>query len=276
MSVSREKKKIANVWGASPAGTTHAAGAVPGTKEFFERVMNIRSTYELPWLSELIPFSSFRDKRIIEVGCGAGYDAFEFCRNGANYIAIDITPENVDRTKKHLGYYDYKPEVMVGDAENLQFKKENFDVVFSNGVLHHTPDIVKSFQEVYRVLRSGGEFWVIVYHRDSIFYWVSLLLTSYILRLGFLKRSFKERLAMIEYTTSDELPIVNVYSRKTLKAMLVNTGFVLEFLCVRKLTREDLPGIPVFSRLYRFIPQEWLNQVGKLFGWYLIARAKKV
>jgi len=264
------------VWGASPAGSTFGGGAEPGTKEFFENVLSKRSTYEQPWLFELVPFPSFRDKKVLELGFGAGYDAYEFCRNGADYTGIDITPENVERTQKHLGFYGYTPHVMEGDAENLQFADESFDALFSNGVLHHTPDIEKSFQSAHRVLKHGGEFWVIVYHRDSVFYWISLLLVNHILKLGFLKRSFKERLSMVEYTTSNILPIVNVYSRREMQNLLKKAGFTVESVCVRKLVKEDIPSIPLIGRVWRFIPQQWLDLVGKVFGWYIIVKAKKL
>ena len=148
-------------------------------------------------------------------------------------------------------------------------------MVFSNGVLHHTPDIEKSFSEVHRVLKPGGDFWVIVYHRNSIFYWMSLWFVEHLLKLGFLKRSFKERLSMIEFSTSHELPIVNVYSRATLRNMLEQAGFSVSALWVRKLLREDLPAIPLLNMFYNFIPQEVLDKAGKYFGWYLIALAHK-
>lgn len=271
--MSKESSKT--VWGATPAGSTFGGGADPGTKEFFENVLRKRSTYELLWLSELIPFASFRNKKVLELGCGAGYDAYEFYRNRADYTGIDITPENIERTMRHLGFYGYFPKVMEGDAENLEFEDESFDVVFSNGVLHHTPYIEKSFREAYRVLKQGGEFWVIIYHKNSIFYWITLLLVDHLLKLGFLKRSFNERLSMIEYTTSKELPLVNVYSRRNLKKLLEKSEFTIKSIWVRKLVNEDLPALPLVGRLWRFIPQRWLDFVGKFFGWYVIARAKK-
>lgn len=264
------------VWGASPAGSTYAKGAAPGTKEFFENVVIQRSTYEMPWLYDLVPFSSYRGKKVLEIGCGAGYDAYEFCRNGVDYTGIDITPENPVRTKKHLGFFGYTPKVLEGDAERLSFKDETFDVVFSNGVLHHTPDIISSFKEAYRILRPSGEFWVIVYHKNSIFYWVTLGLFDHILKFGFLKRSFSERLSMIEYTASGKLPLVNAYSRKELRRMLKGSGFTVESIWVRKLIKEDLPPFPFLGRLWKFIPQRLLDTVGKSFGWYVIARAKKL
>jgi ubiquinone/menaquinone biosynthesis C-methylase UbiE len=274
-SVKITKKASQLVWGASPAGTTFGGGFEPGTKDFFENVLSKRSQYEMPWLFELVPFSSFCNKEVLELGCGAGYDAYEFCCNGAKYTGIDITPENINRTRKHLNYYGYSPTLLEGDAENLSFEDKTFDAVYSLGVLHHTPDIQKSFNEAYRVLKPSGDFWVIVYHKNSIVYWLTLLLVDHWLRLGFLKRSFKERLSMVEYTTSDSLPLVNVYSRSSLKKLLNNAGFTVEGLWVRKLVHLDLPAIPLVCRLWRFVPQPLLDFVGKSFGWYVIAKAKK-
>jgi SAM-dependent methyltransferase len=269
------KIKSKAVWGATPAGATYGGGAVPGSKDFFESVVYKRSTYEMPWLYEIVPFSSFRRKSVLELGCGAGYDAYELCRNGAYYTGIDITPQNIERTKKHLGYYGYSPEVLEGDAENLSFEGNTFDMVFSNGVLHHTPDIERSFREAYRVLRPGGEFWVILYHKHSVFYWLKLFFTDQILKFGFLKRSLKERLSMIEYTTSKDRPLVNVYSRSQVRKLLHHAGFSVESMWVRKLLKEDLPEIYVIWRLWQYIPQRWLDFLGKYFGWYVIAKATK-
>jgi len=234
-----------------------------------------RSTYEMPWLEKIVPFSTFKGKHVLELGCGAGYDAYEFCRNGTHYTGIDITPENIKRAKLHLSFYGFSPVLQKGDAENIQFVTNNFDIVFSNGVLHHTPDISKSFQETKRVLKDGGEFWVILYHKNSIFYWLTLFLFDHIFRLGFLKRSFKERLAMIEYTTSEALPLVNVYSRNELKRLLIASGFEVETIWIRKLVKEDMPGIPLISPIWKYIPQRVYDKIGEYVGWYIIAKAIK-
>jgi 2-polyprenyl-3-methyl-5-hydroxy-6-metoxy-1,4-benzoquinol methylase len=139
----KERSRV--VWGTTPAGTIRGGGAMPGTKNFFENVLDKRFTYEMPWLLQLVPFASFNKMKVLELGCGAGYDAYQFCRNGADYTGIDIVPENIERAKMHLGFYGYAPKVMEGDVENLPFEDERFEVIFSNGVLHHTPDIGKSF-----------------------------------------------------------------------------------------------------------------------------------
>jgi ubiquinone/menaquinone biosynthesis C-methylase UbiE len=270
----RQQAAVA-VWGASPAGSAFADGAAPGTREFFERVLRLRSTYEMPWLPDVVPFATFRGRRVLELGCGAGYDAYELCRAGAIYTGIDITPENILLTRQHLGFFGFEPNVEEADAERLPFPDGSFDVVYSNGVLHHTPDISKAIGEAYRVLRPGGVFYVIVYHRDSIFYWLTLRLVDHFLRGGYGHRSFKERLAMVEYTTSDQLPLVNVYSRRQIGELLAAVGFHPRGTRVRKLVPEDLPEIPVLRRMWSHLSQRWLDRVGLKWGWYLIAFASK-
>lgn len=272
---SETKSRTRSVWGASPAGTTHAPGLTPGTREFFEQARERRRTEELPFLHELIPFDAWKGKRVLELGCGAGFDAYDLCAAGCDYTGIDITPENPERTKQHLGFYGFSPRVMVADAEKLPFEAGSFDVVFSNGVLHHTPDMSASFQEAARVLRSEGEFWVILYHRHSIFHWVTLFLVRHLLLLGFLKMSFRERLARIEYTTADTHPLVNVYSRHELADILTRSGFVVRDLWVRKLSPEDLPNLPMLRSLWRTVPRRWLELLGRRWGWYVVARGVK-
>lgn len=264
------------VWGASPAGTTFAEGEEPGTRAFFDKVLAKRATVEMPWLAEVVPFASFAGRRVIELGCGAGYDAYAICRAGATYTGIDVTPENVTRTRRHLALYGFEPTVREGDAERLEFPDASFDVAYSNGVLHHTPNIARSFAEAHRVLAPGGEFWVLLYHKHSIFHWVSLGLVDHWMKLGFRRQSFRDRLASIEYTTSGRLPIVNVYSRREVSTLLRAAGFEVTSTAVRKLVPEDLPALPLIGRLWRRVPQSLLDAVGRRFGWYVVAHARKV
>jgi hypothetical protein len=80
---------------------------------------------------------------------------------------------------------------------------------------------------------------------------------------------------MIEYTTSKDRPLVNVYSRSQVRKLLHHAGFSVESMWVRKLLKEDLPEIYVIWRLWQYIPQRWLDFLGKYFGWYVIAKATK-
>jgi SAM-dependent methyltransferase len=274
-SPTNDKERSIRVWENSPAGTIHAPDETPGTMEFFRKVLERRNGYEMPWLLQVVPFGEFAGRTVLEIGCGAGYDAVAFCRHGARYLGFDIVGRNVRIARAHLEHLGLEATFFRADAENVPVREGGVDVVFSNGVLHHTPDILTAFREALRVLRRGGEFWVIIYHRDSIFYWVKLYLWDHLLKRGYRERSFRERLSMIEYTTSDALPLVNVYSRGQLRRLLKEAGFLVRSIRVRKLLREDLPDLPVLWRVWRHIPQRWLDRIGTRFGWYVIAHAVK-
>lgn len=273
-----EKDQIKNtsksVWGASPAGWTFGQGYQKGTKEFFEAVLHKRFTWECDWLDDIVDFKRFNNKKVLEVGCGAGYDAYQFCKHGALYTGIDITPDNPIIAKKHLSYYGYEADIQEMDVESLSLIKQ-FDYVYSFGVLHHTPDMQKALQNMYNSLKIGGEIQIIVYHKYSIFYLLNVVIFTWIIKLKFLKMSLKTVRSHIEYSTNQERPLVNVYSKRQLKTMLQKAGFVIIKTEVRKLVTEDLPGIPFIMKLYKFIPSIVLQKLSHYFGWYLSVRALK-
>jgi ubiquinone/menaquinone biosynthesis C-methylase UbiE len=207
--------------------------------------------------------------KVLEIGFGPGFDALTFMSHGAIYSGVDITPENVDRTKSHLGYFGYSPDVREADAENLPFPAGSFDVVYSNGVLHHTPHIELAFAEAARVLRPGGNFYVILYHRNSIFARVSSVLSAAIRGIP-----IGDRFRNLEHNEAGESPLVNIYSRKELADMLMRSGFDVKAVDVRKLLAEDMPFCrPPLSLVYRSIPQWVYDVFGKAFGWYVIGHA---
>jgi ubiquinone/menaquinone biosynthesis C-methylase UbiE len=269
------KNAAASVWNASPAGSTFGSDTSIGSVEFFEKVKEKRSSYEQPWLYKIIPFVEYQNRTVLELGCGAGFDAFEFCQKGALYTGIDIASLNPVRTRQHLSFFQYFPRLMQADAEALPFVSESYEVVYSNGVLHHTPDIKRAFSETYRVLKSGGEFWVILYNRNSIFYIFHTVLFGYIAKGNYKTMRLDEYRSQIEYTTSSEKPLVNVYSSRDVKFLLQQSGFKVQNIWIRKLVHNDIPALPVLQKLWRRIPQSWLDIAGHYFGWYIIAKGRK-
>lgn len=258
-------------WGASPTGVAHAKVYEFGTREYFETSLEFRENIEQPWLQELVPFHSFTGKRVLEIGFGPGFDTYYFMNAGADYSGIDITPENVDRTKKHMAAYGFEPDVREGDAESLEFSDKSFDVVYSNGVLHHTPDMERAFREVERVLRPGGIFYVIVYHRNSIYYRLSNTISA-LLR----GRAPKTQIRYIEANDPDLLPVVNVYSKSELATILKAANFEIEDMSVRKLVATEFPLASVLGPVYRAILRPpLLDRLSRKFGWYIVARARK-
>ncbi len=268
------KEATKNVWGANPAGWTHAQDEKPGTQAFFEKVLKERFGKEHDFLPELVRYQDYKGKRVLEIGCGAGYDAYMFCKQGADYTGIDIVPENIERTKKHLSFYNLQANILEMDAEYLTFDKK-FDLVYSFGVLHHIPNIDGVLQSIKNNLTDDGEIWIALYNKYSVFYMLYLWLSDHILRGGFLKESFQQRLARIEFTTSEDMPYVKVYTRRTVKKLLTKHGFSVSEIFVRKLTMDDFPRVRFIENYYKYVPQSFLSFLAKRWGWYLCIRAKK-
>lgn len=128
-----------------------------------------RKRYELePFIDKFAGFDIAKGKRVLEVGVGLGADHQRFAEAGADLYGIDLTERAVEHTKRRFTAYGLPSQVSVGDVENLDFPGEYFDLVYSWGVLHHSPDTARAVSEVWRVLRRGGEARVMIYHKWSL------------------------------------------------------------------------------------------------------------
>ena len=101
---------------------------------------------------------NFRGKEVLEVSCGHGGGASYLTRAQlpAKYIGLDLNPKGVGFCKRRhpLPGLDF----VRGDAENLPFPDESFDVVINVEASHCYPDFGRFLREVARVLRPGGYF----------------------------------------------------------------------------------------------------------------------
>jgi ubiquinone/menaquinone biosynthesis C-methylase UbiE len=125
-------------------------------------------------LKSAIAFETTSGLRVLEIGCGCGSEAERFARAGAHYTAVDLTNAAVNITRLRFQLANLEGRFVQGDAENLPFADGSFDLVYSHGVLHHTPDTPRTIREVYRVLSPGGRAVVMLYYRDSFNYHVNV------------------------------------------------------------------------------------------------------
>ncbi len=173
-----DKKTIAiqSYWDAHPLGLQYVSkpGIKQGSREFFEHIRPWMNPYKFPWIMERIEAEATRlkGKRLLEIGCGMGYDSLEFIKRGVRVTAIDLTPNAVEFCKRHFEVVGADAdEVRVGNALDLPFPDRSFDAVWSNGVLHATGDTQKSIDEVWRVLKPGGRAIISHFYRKPSWMW---------------------------------------------------------------------------------------------------------
>lgn len=162
------KQRVREYWERHPNALARGMGHEPGTKEFFGAVAAHRYTAE-PCILEMAEFDRWAGHRVLEVGCGMGTDLRQFARGGATVIGVDLTWKAVELGRTGFEEFGLFGAFVVADVEALPFRSGVFDLVYSHGVIHHTPNPQAGVREIYRVVKPGGETRVMVYHRESYF-----------------------------------------------------------------------------------------------------------
>lgn len=121
-----------------------------------------------PYIPGFARFAETTGQDVLEIGVGLGADHQRFAEAGARLSGIDLTDRAIAHTGRRLALFELASHLQVGDAENLPFADASFDVVYSWGVIHHSPDTARAAREILRVLRPGGRFAVMVYQRRSL------------------------------------------------------------------------------------------------------------
>lgn len=267
--LSEEKQRARKQWTGDPAGAVYGREHEFGTRAFFDEVERHRYQEYAPWMPAVMGFEKFAGARLLEVGCGMGTDLLQFARGGAHVTGVDLTPRSIQISRKHFDLYDAQGDFAISDAENLPFADESFEVVYSNGVLHHTPDTARAVGEVHRVLRTGGLARVMLYHRGSLGYWGEVIVRYGILKGELLRGNSTADIMgkYVEYNEGGGKPLVKVYSRSEARRLFSKFSEVT--VQVAQLTR------PEFYFLGRFIPERIFRRLEHGIGWNVIVSARK-
>lgn len=167
------KRRVREHWEAETCGTRYSEAAERSA--WLREIAESRYALE-PYIREFAQFDEARGKSVLEIGTGAGVDFAEWCRHAGHATGIDLTEAGVALTRERLSNEGIPPgayTLKVADAEMLPFGEGSFDIVYSWGVLHHTPSTERAFAEAYRVLKPGGTMRAMVYHVPS---WTGLML----------------------------------------------------------------------------------------------------
>jgi ubiquinone/menaquinone biosynthesis C-methylase UbiE len=222
-----------------------------GTREYFDEIEHRRYRFHYH-LAELFDSLKGSHGRLLEVGCGIGVDSIQLAKCGFDVTAVDLTENALEVAREYAALRGVSIDFRLGNAESLDFPDESFDVVYSFGVLHHTPDIKKSVAEVHRVLRPGGTAYIMLYHRDSL---VNLVHRAF--RLPY--ESPKDR--------DDHCPVVYTYSRRSIRRLFRDFSDVS--------VHAAYPFTFGFGPVATRTPLVIRKGLGRAIGWHLMLTAKR-
>jgi ubiquinone/menaquinone biosynthesis C-methylase UbiE len=120
-----------------------------------------------------IDTSSLKGKEVLDAGCGAGRYTVAWHMLGASRtVGIDVSSIGIHDARRRIAEAEIGGvEFQEGNVLQLPVEDNSFDIVFSNGVLHHTADWQAGVRELTRVLRSGGLGWLYLIEKPGGLFW---------------------------------------------------------------------------------------------------------
>jgi ubiquinone/menaquinone biosynthesis C-methylase UbiE len=259
-----QKDDVRRFWDADPCGSRYLE-----QQQDFESHARARYALE-PHIADFADFKSAGGLKVLEVGVGTGADYLEWLKAGAQATGLDLSPASIERARLRCQLAGYAPDLQVADAETLPFPPDSFDVVYSYGVMHHSPDTQRCVREAWRVLKPGGQAKIMVYHHPSV--------TGFLLwlRYGILRRKSLRQSAYDHL----ESPGTKTYTRE--EAFSLMQGFRdvdarLVFSPGDLLLHQ--PSARFQSALYRFVwkvyPRRLVKRIAGKWGLFLLVTATK-
>lgn len=259
------KDEVQRQWDRDPCGSQYVKESEAGSLEYYLEVERYRYDIYAPWMRKMMEFNQHRGKKLLEIGAGMGTDHAQFALNGALTTDYDLSSGHLRHAMRNFEVRGLKGEFVHGDAEKLPFEDNTFDVVYSNGVIHHTPNTQTVVEEIWRVLKPGGRAIIMVYAENSLHYWRNLVKEIGFDQNNIARRSIGDIMSeTVELSAHGSRPLVKVYTRRRLKRMFS------QFRDVRIYQRQLVPEER--RRLLAWIPTSWL---GIVMGWNLIVKANK-
>jgi SAM-dependent methyltransferase len=271
MKFNQEKlEEVKKYWNDRPCNIRHSNKEI-GTNEYFQEVENRRYTVE-PHILKFADFPAWNGKNVLEIGCGIGTDSISFLKNGAHLTCVDLSTESLDLTKKRIETYGFSADVRYADAENLSsyLQPKVFDLIYSFGVLHHTPNPLNSFKEVVKYMDENSEFRMMVYHKGA--FKVFQILEQY----------------DYEYDKADELiakhseaqtgcPVTYSYTPSEIRDVLDSVGLEVVDIEVAHIFPYKIEEYKRYEYVKEDIwdmPESTFKEFQKRYGWHLLVTSK--
>jgi 2-polyprenyl-3-methyl-5-hydroxy-6-metoxy-1,4-benzoquinol methylase len=227
-----------------------------GTPGFFRELDEYRYD-KLNYLPRLVDFASYRGKKLLEIGCGAGIDLVRFARAGAIVTGVDLSTTSIGLARQNFAQNGLDADLQIMNGEAMEFTGNTFDVVYAHGVLQYTADANRMIAEIHRVLKPGGQSIMMVYNRHG---W-----------LNFMSKVTKVQLE------HEDAPVLKMFTMTEFQEMLKpfkTCRIVPERYPVKTKLHSGWKSRlfnTLFVGTFNLLPRSWVRPL----GWHLMAFASK-
>ncbi len=249
--------KVREYWNRRPCNIRHSPAPV-GTREYFDQVETRKYRVE-PHIPGFADFPRWRGKRVLEIGCGIGTDAVNFARNGAQYSGVELSDASLEIAKRRFEVFGLPGRFFLGNAEEVDglVRETGFDLVYSFGVIHHTPHPERVVRAARRMLRPGGEFRLMLYSKNS---WKSAMIDA----------------GLDQPEAQSGCPIAYTYTHESARALLsefddvqMSQDHIFPYV-VEKYVKYEYELQPWFNAM----PKDMFRALEKVLGWHLLIVAR--
>lgn len=264
---------VQRYWDARPCNVRHSPKPV-GSREYFDEVEARKYRVE-PHIPAFAKFERWRGLRVLEVGCGIATDTVNFARAGAHVTAVDLSAESlgIARERARVMGVSEQIEFLQANAEELSsaLPDRQYDLVYSFGVIHHTPRPDRALAQMRGLIAPGGTLRLMVYHRRS---WKVF---SIVAQHG--GRIWKtDELVAMHSEAQTGCPVTFTYTRREGRALLERSGFQVRRVWVDHVFPYKVPDYVEYRYVrkphFRVMPPQGFRALERTRGWHLLLDAE--
>jgi len=261
---------VRDFWNNRPCNVRHSTKPV-GSKEYFDEVQ-ARKYFVEPHIPTFAQFERWRGKRVLEIGCGIGTDTINFARAGTEVTAVDLSDKSLEIARHRAKVYGLTNiRFLRGDAEQLSsfLPVEPYDLIYSFGVIHHTPHPERVIKELSRYCHRNTVLKLMVYHSRS---WKAL---EILFRES--HGAFWRLAELVERHSEAQTgsPVTYTYTRRSIRELL--NGFSIDSISVDHIFPYRIPDYVQYRYVkvwyLRYLPELAFRWLEKRMGWHLCITA---
>jgi len=261
--------RVRDYWNARPCNIRHSTAAM-GSKQYFDEV-EARKYFVEPHIPQFAQFERWRGKRVLEIGCGIGTDTISFARAGAQVTTVDLSDKSMDLARTRASVFGLEDRIRFcpGDAEKLSsfVPVEPYDLIYSFGVIHHTPRPDAVLEQLRKYTRPGSTIKIMVYHQRS--YKVAWIV------LGEGKGQFWKLPELVAKNSEAQsgCPVTYTYTRNQGRELLEAHGFRATDIQVEHIFPYKISDYVHYQYnrewYFRWMPRRLFHSLETCFGWHL-------